>query len=127
MVSPGAPILRLRRTWSAEEKAELLALFADSGMTAADFCAEFNVHPATFSLWRRTATPRSSGVNSGEEAASNSAPQFARVCMTEPLPLVGATDAVVAVVHLLGEVRLDIKAGIDPVWLGQLLRSIAYA
>lgn len=42
MVPTGAPIARVRRAWTAEEKAELLVLFADSGMTAADFCAEFN-------------------------------------------------------------------------------------
>lgn len=44
-----------RRHWTAEEKTEYLALFAESDLSAMEFCREFAIPPATFALWRRQA------------------------------------------------------------------------
>ncbi|MGH7960058.1 MAG: IS66 family insertion sequence element accessory protein TnpA [Opitutaceae bacterium] len=44
---------RRRRRWTAEEKAEHLALFADSGLSQVEYCEQMGLSPATFSLWCR--------------------------------------------------------------------------
>jgi transposase-like protein len=44
-----------RRYWTPEDKAECLALFAESGLSAAAFCREMNISEATFAFWRRQA------------------------------------------------------------------------
>lgn len=117
------PKTRTRTCWTEQDKTECLTLFAESGLSAADFCRQLGISAATFSLWRRHA-------RSGEAPSVESAPHFAQVCLSapEPGPLTSPTMAVPAVViHLPGGVRLETAVGTDPLWLAQLLKSVASA
>ena len=112
--------LRGRRRWTATEKAEYLVLFAESGVCQAQFCRAMGVAAPTFSQWRRRSQPR------GERVAG--APRFAEVCVTEPLRRAGAVPAPAApqvVVHLPGGVSCEAPVGVDPVWLGQVLKALS--
>lgn len=112
---------RTRTCWTEQDKAECLALFAQSGVTAAEFCRQLGISAATFSLWRRNA-------RSGVGSAVESGPHFAQVGVTEPAPAVSTPQMVAAtavVIHLPGGVRLEAPLGTDPVWLAQLLKILA--
>ncbi|MDO8544591.1 MAG: transposase [Opitutaceae bacterium] len=65
---------RTRTCWTEQDKAECLALFAQSGLSAADFCRQLGISAATFSLWRRHA-------RSGEAPSVERALHFAQVCL----------------------------------------------
>jgi transposase-like protein len=109
-----------RRRWTPTEKAEYVALFAESGLTQAEFCRAMDVPAPCFSQWRRGMTPRR------EPAAG--APHFAEVCLTEPSRRVGAVPALGAlqvVLHLPGGVTCEAPVGADPVWLGQVLKALS--
>ena len=73
------PKTRTRTCWTGQDKAECLALFAQSGLRAADFCRQLGLSVTTFSLWRRHA-------RSGEAPLVESAPHFAQVCLSAPAP-----------------------------------------
>ncbi len=110
---------RGRRRWTATEKAEHLVLFAESGVCQAQFCRAMGVAAPTFSQWRRRIKPR------GERAAG--APRFAAVCVTEPLRRAGAVPAPAApqiVLRLPGGVSCEAPVGVDPAWLGQVLKAL---
>lgn len=98
---------RTRRTYSAQEKADLLALFAESKVSAADFCRDMDVHPATFSLWRR----QSGG---GGAAAAD----FAEVRVA---PALSST----LTIALPGGAVLSVPPGANAVWIGQLVRQLS--
>ena len=53
--APEATTGRTRRVYTAQEKAEYLALFEQGGMAPVDFCREMGINEATFSQWRRSA------------------------------------------------------------------------
>jgi transposase-like protein len=110
---------RRRRRWTPAEKAKHLVLFAESGVSQAQFCRAMRVSAPTFSQWRRRTPSR------GERVAG--APCFAEVCVTEPLPRSGTVPARVApqvVLHLPGGVTCEAPVGADPVWLGQVLKAL---
>jgi len=116
-----AATTRTRTCWTEQDKTECLALFAQSGLTAADFCRRLGISAATFSLWRRNA-------RSGKSPAI--APPFAQVCLSAPEPDVRTPEAMAAptvVIHLPGGVRLEAAVGTDPSWLAQLLKTLASA
>ncbi|MDO8540478.1 MAG: transposase [Opitutaceae bacterium] len=106
--------------WTEQDKAECLALFAQSGLHAAEFCRQLGISAATFSRWRRN-------VRSDDAPAVESGPHFAQVCLTEATPGVStsATVAAVVVIHLPGGAKLEASTGTDPAWLAQLLKSLA--
>jgi transposase-like protein len=116
------PKKRTRTCWSEQDKTECLALFAQSGLSAADFCGQLGISPATFSLWRRT--------ERGEVSAPvASATQFAQVCVTEadtnlraPQAMAGPTAVMI---HLPGGAKLEAPVGIDPAWLAQVVKRLA--
>jgi transposase-like protein len=116
--SEGKP--RVRRHWTLEEKAEHLALFAESGLTQVEYCEEMGISPATFSLWRRQ-----SRVESPAEAARDQT--FAEVLVTErtagasPVAPLTATPVVI---HLCGGARIEVAVGTDPSWLASLLKML---
>ena len=108
-----------RRQWTATEKAEYLVLFAESGVSQAEFCRAMRVPAPTFSQWRRKTQQH------GHRAAR--APHFAEVCITEPSPRAGAVPALAAphvVLHLPGGVTCEAPVGADPAWLGQVLKAL---
>jgi transposase-like protein len=112
---------RTRTCWTEQDKAECLALFGQSGVTAAEFCRQLGISAATFSLWRRKA-------RSDDTPAGESGPHFAQVCLTEATPGVSTPQAAappVVVIRLPGGARLEALPGTDPVWLAQLLKSLA--
>ncbi|MGH6886246.1 MAG: IS66 family insertion sequence element accessory protein TnpA [Geminicoccales bacterium] len=116
--SEGKP--RVRRQWSSEEKAGHLALFAESGLTQAQYCEEMGLSAATFSLWRRQS--RETGVASTQAASGH---PFAQVLVAEPTA--GASTPLPAppvVIHLGGDTKLEVAVGTDPLWLASLLKTL---
>lgn len=114
---------RTRTCWTEQDKTECLALFAQSGLTAAEFCRQLGISAATFSLWRRHA-------RSGEAASGESTPHFAQVCLSDPAPGARTPEpsAMPAVViHVRGAARLEAAVGTDPTWLAQLVKALGSA
>lgn len=102
---------RSRRKWSTEEKAECLALFRESGMSQADFANEMKMPAATLSLWLRQ--EREDGDDDG-------------ALIEVALPALNPTNVggTAVKIHLPGGIKLEIPAGIDATWLGQLLENL---
>jgi hypothetical protein len=100
---------RKRRVYTADERRAYVERFERSGLTEVEFCRRTNLHPMTFSLWRRKAQPV--------------APAFAQVRVSEPMPVASAGAAVL---HLAGGARLEVAVGNDAAWrgLGALLKSL---
>ena len=115
--APSSAAPRVRRHWSLEEKAEYLALFAESGLSQAEYCEQMGLSPATFSMWRRQ-----SRVESPAEAASD--PTFAEVLVAAPGACVSPPLAAPPVViHLTGGTKIEVAVGTDPLWLARLLKT----
>jgi len=105
------PKARTRVNWTAAERTEWLALFEKSGQTAAEFCRDNDLSPATLSFWRQQV--------GGSEP--NEDPALVEVPMPS-LNLAGGGGAVI--LQLPGGARLEIVAGTDPAWLSQLVRAL---
>jgi len=103
---------RRRRRWTAEQKADLLARFGTSGLTAAEFCRQAGLRPATISGWARR--QRSTG---GVSARLG----FAEVQLKSAVPAVIPAESLL--VQFGPDISLSVPPGIDAVWLGQLLRA----
>lgn len=116
--SDGNP--RVRRHWSLKEKAEHLALFAESGLSQVEYCEEMGISPATFSLWCRHS--QATGVVAVEAASEQT---FAEVLVTEPSACASTPLAATPVViHLSGGTRIEVAVGTDPLWLARLLKTL---
>jgi transposase-like protein len=105
------------RTWSAEERAEWVALFENSGQTALEFCRDNDLSPTTLAFWR----------SQRKDAATR--PDLDEAAFVEvPLAALnsGAAPACAAVVtvRLVGGMQLEIVSGTDPAWLSQLLTAL---
>lgn len=115
---------RTRTCWTAQDKIECLALFAQSGLNAAEFCRQLGMSAATFSLWRRAA-------HGAVPPPVESAPGFAQVCLSAPEPRVRPLEPTVApavvMIHLPGATKLAAPVGADPAWLAQLVKSLGGA
>jgi len=105
---PKAP--RSRVNWTASERAEWLALFEKSGQTAAEFCRDNDLSPATLSFWLR------------QQVAPEPEQEPALVEVMMPLSTAPASAAVT--IQLPSGLRMAITAGTDPKWLAQLLRVL---
>lgn len=89
---------RPRRAWTPEDKAECLALFASSGLSAAAFAREMDIPEATFALWRRQAREAALVESAGdgrddagdegreESVSGRCSARFAAVQLVEPPP-----------------------------------------
>jgi transposase-like protein len=108
---------RARVNWSVAEKTEWLRLFAQSGQSAAEFCRDNDLSPATLSLWRQQQT-----AESGTEVPALIEVPAEIVRAAAPT----ATPAQVTV-STPGGLRFEVPVGIDAAWLGSLLRSFADA
>jgi transposase-like protein len=109
------PKSRTRVSWTAAERAEWLRLFEQSGQSAAEFCRNNDLSPATLSFWVR----QQQGTRTTEGAE---APALVEVSMPAETAPSGSVAAVT--VQLPGGVRLEIVAGTDPAWFAQLLRAL---
>jgi transposase-like protein len=99
---------RPRVNWTAQERAEWLALFGKSGQTVVEFCRENELSKTTLSYWLR------------RERTS----QRAQSALVElPASIVSTVAAAGGAVkmHLAGGARVEIEPGTDPLWLGQWL------
>lgn len=105
---------RTRVMWSAAERAEWLALFERSGQTAAEFCRQNDLSPATLSFWLR----QQQGTSDSEDGALVAVPMAAAPDR--------AATAIVGV-ELPSGLRLQVPVGADTPWLGALLQSVAAA
>jgi transposase-like protein len=106
-----------RRRWVAEEKAEHVALCAKSGLSQRAYCQGVGISAATFSAWYRRA-------RAGARHPAKARAGFAEVRVRRAGPSVTAASVGAAVaIHLPGT-RLDVPVGIDPVWLGQVVKSL---
>lgn len=103
---------RSRVNWTAAERAEWLALFEKGGQTAAEFCRDNDLSPATLSFWLR------------QQAAPESHDEPALVEV--PMPALSTAPAAVTI-QLPSGLRMEITAGTDPKWLAQLLRVLVPA
>jgi len=105
---------RTRCTWSAEERAEWVELFENSGQTAAKFCRDNDLSPATLAFWRAQLKD-SVGQNSLEDGALVEVPWEALNADSAPVSTAAVT------IRLNGGTQLEVLAGTDPAWLSQLL------
>jgi transposase-like protein len=110
MTETAIPKARTRVNWTAAERTEWLALFEKSGQTAAEFCRDNDLSPATLSFWRQQV---------GSESNAESG------LVEVPMPSLNLSGSRAAVtLHLSGGARLEIVAGTDPAWLSQLVRAL---
>lgn len=110
---------RTRCTWSAEERAEWLALFEKSGRGVSEFCRENDLPETTLSLWRRQLRTEHAG---SEEAALVEVPQAQLNAARAPSSAPAAHAAVR--IRLPGGVEMEVAAGTDALWLAGLLRAL---
>jgi transposase-like protein len=103
---------RTRVTWTPAERAEWLVLFEKSGRTAAEFCRDNDLSPATLSFWLR----QQQAPDTGEEAALVEVPMPALSALT--------CSSVAVKMQLPSGIHLEILAGTDLAWLAQLLRAL---
>ncbi|MGB8294362.1 MAG: transposase [Polyangia bacterium] len=105
--------LRRRRRWTAEKKAEYVALFSESGLSQVEFSRKMGLCGSSLSLWCRQA----------QEAHEHRAPRvpsgtgFAEVRVSEPMP--GPT----VTIYLPGGAKLEAAVGTDPAWMGHLIKA----
>lgn len=91
-----------RREFTAEQRQEYVDRFGRSGLSPAQFCRQWKLHPSTFSIWRR--------------AARASVMAFAEVQVSTPTP--AATMAGTAILHLPGGARLEVTLASEAAWRG---------
>jgi transposase-like protein len=109
-----APKSRTRVSWTAAERAEWLRLFEQSGQSAAEFCRNNDLSPATLSFWVRQQPGnadhrRSRGTRPGRSVDARRDCAERQRCDRHQLP---------------GGLRIEIVAGTDPAWFAQLLRAL---
>lgn len=107
------PGRRRRRRWTAQQKADLLARLAESGLTTIEFGRQAGITSGLLRTWsrrQRMATDRRTAL------------RFARVRLADPaLPAQGAASAVV---QIGADITLSVPPGTDPCWLGQVVRAV---
>ncbi len=102
-----------RRRYTTEERIELVEQQERSGLSQAAFCRRVNIHPVTFSGWRRV--------------LKRSTPAFAEVQVSAPRSN-GTAPAMsgAAVLHLPTGATLEVAVGSESAWrgLGVMLKSL---
>jgi transposase-like protein len=102
-----------RRRWTIEQKRQILAQFAASGISAAEFCRRTGLSVGTVARWRSKLKPAHRGS------------PFAEVHLAEG-GVVG-TKVAGAVIRFVGEIEMTVALGTDPLWVGQLVRAVRNA
>lgn len=106
---------RKQHRYTPQQRHEYVERFERSGLTQAEFCRRAELHPMTFSLWRRKLKPR--------------AAVFAEVQMSTPAP-VPADEAPAhrgaAVLHLRDGAKLEVALAGESAWagLGLMLKTL---
>jgi hypothetical protein len=98
-----------RRRRTAEEKAALVAAYAQREVTQAEFCRQNGLSPATLAAWVRA------GTDDGPRAAGGGG-------FVELAPMGGFGGGVR--VEAPGGLTLHIESGTDPFWAGRLLACL---
>jgi len=104
---------RTRVMWTAAERAEWLALYERSGQSAAEFCRQSDLSPATLYFWLR----QQQGAASGQDG------ELVEVPLAVSTALERRTGGIVGV-ELPSGLRLQVPVGVDIVWLSALLQSV---
>lgn len=107
--------LRRRRIYTVRERIELLEQQERSGLSQAAFCRRANIHPVTFSGWRR--------------ALGQKVRTFAEVQVSAPEVATGGRGPVLggaAVLHLRNGAKLEVALGGESAWagLGVMLKTL---
>jgi hypothetical protein len=113
---------RPRLNWSPEERAEWLWLFEQSGKSAAEFCRDNDLSPATLSLWR-SQMPEPIDEPCGalvEVTAALTAVSSAPNSSSAP----PASHHERAVVQLPSGWRIEVPVGADARWLNEVLQTL---
>lgn len=108
--------MRRRRWATAAEKAECLARFRKSGLNQSEFAREMKMSGATLSCWLRREREDGAGV------ADENGPLI-EVALPAPVAC-AAADPGAVMIHLPSGVRLEVKAGTNAAWVGQLFGSL---
>jgi transposase-like protein len=111
---PGAVIRAPQRQRTPEERADLLALFAQSGQSAAAFCREMGLGEQTFYTWRRKARAQGS-------SALQSRPGFAEVAV-RPAGFMAPAEGIR--VYFGEQCRLELPVTTAAAWLLQILNGV---
>jgi hypothetical protein len=107
---------RTRVSWSVPERAEWLRLFDQSGQTAAEFCRDNDLSPATLSFWRQQ-LPDADAHGSALIEIPRDTLSLSQL----------ASDAAAVSVTLPSGLRFDVPVGVDMAWFGQLLQALVDA
>jgi hypothetical protein len=106
----------LKKRYTPQQRQRYVEQFGRSGLSQAEFCRKMELHPMTFSLWRRK--------------RRIARPVFAQVEISAPVnPAdIGNRAAVpggAAILHLLGGARLEVALEGETAWagLGILLKT----
>lgn len=110
---------RSRRAYTAQEKADYLALFEKSEMRQADFCREMGLNGSTFSIWIRARRGETKTA-----ASSMAEPQFAQVRLSAPMST--TAESMTVTVHLPSGAKIEVSPVTDALWqgLGLLLKTL---
>jgi transposase-like protein len=101
--------------WTAAERAEWLALFEKSGQGVSEFCRTNDLRPATLSLWCSRQKGDAGSAGDDESCALVEIPAAA---------LVGTLSTAAVRMQLPSGVCLEVPSGIDPAWVGVLVKSL---
>jgi transposase-like protein len=111
---------RSRVSWSPEERAEWLRLFEQSEQTAAEFCRDNGLSPATLSLWRQQAAED----ENTDSALVQVSPDLVSALAQAPAQAASTPSLSVT---LPSGLRFEVPMGLDTAWFGQLLQSLINA
>lgn len=90
---------RVRRVYNRQQRAEYLAQFERSGLSATEFCRQARIHLSTFSQWRH-------------QTRVEAQPAFAEVRLSSAGPACPVT------LHLPGGAKVEVSAPTEATWLG---------
>lgn len=116
---------RSRINWSPEERAEWLWLFEQSGKTAAEFCRDNGLSPATLSLWRSQMPEPIDGPSGGLVDVTAALASSASAPSPASPPPASASSSDRAVVQLPSGWRIEVPIGADAAWVREMLQTLA--
>jgi hypothetical protein len=104
-----------KKRFTPQQRQQYVEEFARSGLSQAEFCRRVQLHPMTFSCWRRK--------------RQLTVPGFAEVQVRALASDEGAVRPVLggaAVLHLINGARLEVALGAESAWngLGRMLKAL---
>ncbi|MGJ5182163.1 IS66-like element accessory protein TnpA [Bradyrhizobium oligotrophicum] len=113
-----------RRVWTAEQKAQIVAESCGDGETVTAVARRHGLTPQQLFGWRRQTSRQAL------RPAEHDTPAFAAVVVEERRPAEAAPVAPVApsgsqmIEIVIGAATVRATVGIDPTWLGDVLRAV---